>query len=104
MDISWATIIFGAVANVGIIEWAKSFPKASKFKRYFNWLPLAGAVLAGLAVSSYAHGEFNVAAWAVQTIGILSVSVLGYKNIVEFVQKKLHEATTTEPSKEHLQD
>lgn len=95
MDISWATIIFGAVANVGLIEWVKSFPKASKFKRYFNWLPLIGAVLAGLAVSTYAQGSLDIPAWAVQTIGILSISILGYKNIIEFVQKKLNVTTKT---------
>lgn len=96
----WTAIILGSVANVGIIEWVKSFPWIKRFKPYFNWLPLAGAILAGLATSAYAVESAGIdwATWGLHTAGILSVSVLGYKNIVEYVQSKLGEfKNATEP-------
>lgn len=93
MDISWAVIIFGAVSNVGIIEWVKKFRGVEKLKPYFNWLPLIGAIIAGLATSSFVTGGISLALWGVNTIGILSISVLGYQNIVEFVRKKINSTT-----------
>jgi hypothetical protein len=93
----WTPIIFGAVAVVGLIEWFKSFKWAAKLKPYYNWLPFAGAIVAGLATSAYTTGDFSVAAWAVHALGILSVSVLAYKNIVELVQKKLGAITAPTP-------
>lgn len=93
MEIQWSIIIFGAVANVGLIEWVKSFKGIEKLKPYFNWLPLIGAIIAGIATSTFAYDNFQIAGWAVNTIGILAVSVLGYKSIVEFVQKKISSVT-----------
>lgn len=99
----WTVIIFGAVANVGIIEWVKSFPGIKRFKPYFNWLPFVGAIVAGLATSSYAveSASIDLATWGIHTVGILSISVLGYQNIIEYVRSKLGDFKETTESTQH---
>jgi len=94
MSISWELLVFGAVVVVGLIEWIKKFSWVQKLKKFFNWFPLVGAIIAGLAVSSYLEGALNVASWGLYSLGILSISVLGYQNIVEYVRNKVESVKT----------
>jgi len=83
----WNLVLLGAVSVVGFSNWLKKFDRESKMKNYYNWLPFILSIGVSLTITNL--GEFGYWMWAMNFFTIMSVSVLGYQTIIEFVEKKI---------------
>jgi hypothetical protein len=76
----WGVWLSGAVAVVGVIQWAKGLaPKAA------SWVWLAAMPALSLAASFAAGGQRP---WF-DALGIAAIAQLGYELIVQAVRKRL---------------
>ena len=86
MQIDWMLLLGCSAGAIGLIEWAKTFDKEEKLKWLYKLMPLVTSVGIGLAVTMQ---NFEVGQFVVNSLIILSFSVLGYTTIVNFVKKKI---------------
>jgi hypothetical protein len=87
LDINWNLLIGCSVGTIGFIEWIKKLiDKDGKLHKLYKFFPLILAAGVGYAT---VYSEFDLGAWIINSLIILSFSVLGYTTIVEFAKKKL---------------
>ena len=84
MEIDFNLWIMGAVAIVGIMEWAKGFVKTTFKKDLPAWVCSIALPVVCLAVAFCKGGEilFNF-------VGMWSISQLGYSLIIQTIEKRL---------------
>lgn len=87
MDIAWNLLIGCSIGVIGFIEWLKKLlDRNEKYKKLYSLFPLVLSIPVGYAT---VYSNFNIGEWIINSLIILSFSVLGYTSIVEFIKKKL---------------
>lgn len=81
IEVTWVLVLMGAVIVVGILQFLKTFLKEKK-----SWV--WGTVSFGLSFIVAAVMQF-LPSWILLGMLVLSVSQLGYENIVQLVRRKL---------------